>query len=257
MSLTSGDLVDRTRELSFERPDRACTSKLLETGVIVVKKAFTQAQLEAASRPYMRRNTVILPRRIAAKVVEKTIGRESELYRAVHPGYVRGHPQNLPRYMAPARPVVEGLVALNDALYEDRRLIDRYQGKTVLNLAGIQRSSPRTNKAFPRHQDSQGVTGLGYATQGQPTKWNIFSVPEPGDDPLLAYSFFTGVGDTVVLVERAGPCPDYISPRQGKNTYSQDGSVIHEGWNLAYGVARYAIVGFCEELPEGIHKSKP
>lgn len=138
--------------------------------------------------------------------------------------------------------------AVNTELY-GYPAIEEIYGSQVHELThGLLNLTPK-GKWFAKHQDSQGVRGIGFACQTADTMWHvqpILTKPEKND-----FTFQTHAGDVVVLTERAHDLkPDTIVCRGlGFDTYALDGSVVHTGLNQDQG-RRYTLNLFSAEFME-------
>lgn len=242
---------DRTQELSFERGDPRIVDNLLENRLALVKAVLTDAELDGVAQAYRTRRALVAHRRLALRAVTGLgFDESSAVFQAIRPASIEADPRRLPLSLRTARAAVNKVMAVNDELFRDTRLQDVYGGNRPLTVATFPASFPHVsdNEGFPLHQDSIGVTGLGYGVQPLPTTWEVYAwAPTLPLD--VAYNFETERGDLVVLTERVGPCPNAIPRLQGRELFVEDGSEIHRGINET-GLRRYGLGMFHQELAE-------
>lgn len=251
MRMNVSNVPDRTAEVSFERVDQESAYYLLDNGVAVFKKSVPTEAIGGVVKAYERHRKLQLPRRILAKGLAGVRLGDSRAHEVIRAKAVEANAQRLPLHMKCAQPAVNAAIGLNAALFGNPEIYRTYGGYRELNLARFALSI--VEEAFPPHQDSRGNTGLAYAEQFSPTLWRIRGGQEglPIPEAPVSYYFETESGDTVVLTERVGECPDTIPLAQGEREFFEDGSIIHGGVDLS-GEPRYGLGLFCQERAETI-----
>ncbi len=244
---TERTLEDKTEKLSFNAVDDASIQALLENRIIVIKHRLSNVALDGIGTAFENARRRALPRRLVGRAIKEAGFEDTSLYRKIRVSDIAGNPNLLPKHMNTAQPAANQIVALNNEFFKQTPIVDRY-GIRELNLAFLFVS--RDASAFNEHQDGQGATGLGYASQTRPTKWTIHEfVPSRPAPP--SFTFDTERGDVVVLMEREGACPATVPFRQGTREYFEDGSLIHSGSN-PNGSVRYGMSIFHGEILETI-----
>ncbi len=131
--------------------------------------------------------------------------------------------------MRTAKQAFTGDNRLHGQFFEHSAIRQRYPGAVDLNQAAFPINVG--SEAFPLHQDTQGVSGLGFAVQPTRTRWQIHQVIDRSPGPV-EFTFDTEPGDTTVLLERQGPEPKQMWSEQGYYDMAPDGSLPHSGINL-------------------------
>lgn len=223
------EVTDKTAELSFFSVNEACVERLLGVGVVVMKDVVSVDALEGIAHAYRAARRHALPRRIAARAIAASGNGETKLYRTFAAKPVSTRNPDMPRHMRSITPAIQQLDSLADRFFEHQAIANRYPKSRALNQIALPIN--RGHEAFPRHQDSNAMSGLGFAVQPTLTRWHIHTVNDniPG---LPAYTFTTEPRDVVVLAERSGPAPSQMHADRGYFDIAEDGSVVHSGVNL-------------------------
>ena len=241
----------RTSEVSFERGDPDLTDTLLENRLVVIKGALTDNEVEGVATAYKLKRATLIPQRLALKAITAAGGsKENRLFRVIEPKPIEVDAQRLPLLLKAGQRAVSKIIAINAELFRDPRLLAMYGEEKQLTVANFPASFPHIsgNEAFPLHQDSIGVSGLGYGMQPLPTTWSVYKWA-PRLPLEIAYTFDTERGDLVALTQRTGACPDIIPRAQGNTVFDEGGSEIHSGVNET-GLRRYGLGMFHQERAE-------
>ncbi len=241
-------IPDRTNELSFDKVDDNAVNTLLAVGVVVMKNVVSAEGLSGIATAYKQSRRLALPRRLTARAIAVAGAGDSALYNTIKAKPVESRLPGFPLHMRSARQALTEVNQLHGQLFEHPAIQQRYPGAVDLNQAAFPINVG--SEAFPLHQDTQGVSGLGYAVQPTRTRWQIHEVMDRKPGPI-SFTFDTEPGDTTVLLERQGPEPKQMQAEQGYYDMAPDGSLPHSGINLEarnrYGIGLFHL-DYIEEV---------
>ncbi len=221
--------LDRTAELSFESVNDDAVNTLLAVGVVVMKNIVSPEGLSGIATAYKNARRLALPRRLTARAIALAGAGDSPLHNAIKAKPVESRLPGFPVHMRSARQAFTEVNQLHSQFFDHPAIQQRYPGAVDLNQAAFPINVG--DEAFPLHQDTQGVSGLGFAVQPNRTRWQIHEVVDRKPGPV-SFTFDTEPGDTTVLLERQGPEPKQMQAEQGYYDMAPDGSLPHSGINL-------------------------
>lgn len=239
---------DRTTELRFASIDEGAVETLLNNRVLILGDTLGSTELKGIETAYIASRRHDLLHRMAGRALLEAGFGKTDLYKRLRVSDIKLDLENPAQHMIAAMPAIDTIRELNAQFFEYQALLDIY-GNSELNLALFGLS--RTKDAFGEHQDSRGATGLAYAAQFKPTKWQIHKLTPSNPHPPapLDFTFTTETGDIVVLMQREGACPPSIPYRESGSHFYEDASLIHSGVNLSWD-PRYIMGVFNQQVAE-------
>lgn len=224
-------LPPQRADIYFDEVSPSAIETLIRERVMILKGVVNEGVAEsirADSRKFLLINS---PPRIFRKAIERVLPGMVDHF----PPALRRRPLRLPidspKFSGPTRFAFDLVQGINGLIHDYPKIKEMYKGGAVeLNNAVFSRA-PK-GMWFPRHQDSFGIRGIGYAIQTSPTLWHVEPslTVEGGQD----FTFQTQPGDVVVLLERARDFDLYeeIQLGAGFTEFEPGGSVVHSGLNL-------------------------
>lgn len=250
------ELPDFTERLTFQQPSPESVDRLLEHGVVVIDSVIEPEQLATMREAVDTIFYGTLHRRLFYRALEELPSAKARDWaRGRHSRTSQINPQNMPEMLSGMNPAIDGILGLDRKFFEDERIRNMYPGDYSLNIADVSRAKP-PQKAFVPHQDSDGVTRLGYALQGTRTLWTIYG-GHPPSRRKSDYTFIANPGSVVVLTERTGPQSGNYILGQGFAHFRENGSEVHGGDNLTEEIRHRVGVFYREAGPVPNTKINP